>query len=111
MRYRGDEWNRSQSGSSYQRPPGVKPWAAFELCAPVATSKSRTFLNCRLLAPARTVGVTAGPETQLPSFISSVTARFDLWLIVQEHAQQRAVDFDGAVVADEAEFTEFVHEF
>jgi hypothetical protein len=25
IRYRGDEWNRSQSGSSYQRPPGVKP--------------------------------------------------------------------------------------
>jgi len=23
IRYRGDEWNRSQSGSSYQRPPGV----------------------------------------------------------------------------------------
>ena len=25
IRCRSDEWNRSQSGSSYHRPPGVKP--------------------------------------------------------------------------------------
>jgi hypothetical protein len=31
-------------------------------------------------------------------------------LIVQHDAQQRAVDFHGAVVLDEAQFSKFVHE-
>ncbi len=34
----------------------------------------------------------------------------DLWLIVQNDTQQRAVDFNSAVVFYEAQFSKFVHE-
>ena len=54
IRYRGDEWNRSQSGSSYQRPPGVKPgrplsYAPVNL-TPGNESKSRTSFASLVLA-------------------------------------------------------------
>src|SRR6266536_1887954 len=47
------------------------------------------------------------------SFCSVKTARVsssDVWLVVQNDIQQRAVDLQSAIVIDEAQFTEFIHE-
>ena len=41
-----------------------------------------------------------------PGFLNSPS---DMRLIVQHDAQQRAVDFHGAVVLDEAQFPKLVH--
>jgi len=41
---------------------------------------------------------------------SSNASAPDLRLIVENHVQQGAVDFDAAVVVDKAQFSEFVHE-
>jgi len=74
-----------------------KARAAFELCAPVnltlATSQNcGRYFELSFACPVRAAGDTAGRATGLTeachrsSFISCLTARFDLWLIVQEHA-------------------------
>src|SRR6476620_3631415 len=48
-------------------------------------------------------------EAKLPVQNCSYSS-FDLRLIVQNNAQQRAVDFHGAVVINEAQFPKLVHE-
>ena len=75
-----------------------KARAAFELCGtgqPDIWQRVKipdVILNCRFACPVRAAGDTAGRATGLTeachrsSFISCLTARFDLWLIVQEHA-------------------------
>ena len=47
---------------------------------------------------------------QLPLSRWSNASASNLRLIVENHVQQGAVDFDAAVVVDKAQFSEFVHE-
>src|SRR5665213_1234051 len=47
---------------------------------------------------------------RIPKRPNILRSPFNFRLIVQDNAQQRAVDFHVAVVIDEAQFSKFVHE-
>jgi hypothetical protein len=42
--------------------------------------------------------------------VSNASSILDLRLVVQNDVQQRTVDFDAAIVVDEAQLSKFVHE-